>query len=785
METLNNISGGTESGNPTDTVALMDIVRKYIKHWKWFIISLVVVMFAAFVYLRYATPIYTVESDIKLKDASGSSAGGVMFEELGMVGAVDNISDEAEVIRSRNIVRTTINRLKLHTSYIVEGRVKSTDLYKNSPVEVGMEQSQLDKLDNPIEFAMKVGEDGVHVSGIIGGVMVDTTFIELPALLASEVGNISFVRRDGVTSNESLLNVVIENPNATITKYRNNLTVASKNPRSRSAVLNMAINTSYPEKGKDFLAMLVDVYNNEMIEDKNMEALNTQKFINERLSIIDEELSDADASVENYKQTQGLTNIQADLQRDMQMGNQYEQQLVEVETQINVVSSLRNYVNNSNNNDKPIPSNIGINDPTLVATANEYNKLLMERERMAQSMTDENPAMRRLNEQISSLRSNINSSISSVQEGLNIQRRDSRNQVNMYGGRLSTMPTQEREFVDLTREQQIKQNLFLMLLQKREENALALAATSNTAKILNEAVKTNTVFPKTKIILLAAFLLALMIPVGIIYLVDLLQYKIRTRADVEKLSKISMLSEIPTNDTNKIVVVGENQTSVMDEAFRTLRTNFMLLLGKDNKVAMFTSTVPGEGKTFISINTAISVSLLNKRVLIIGGDFRKPRMHEYLNLKTADGLSNYLSGFETDLDKLIVPSGITENLWVLPAGPIPPNPAELISRNTMDDAIEQLRDKFDYIIIDSAPVGPVTDALVMNRVADATVYVARANYSSKQNIIFANDLNAKNKLKNMVLVINDIDISSAGGYGYGYGYGYGDNKKKKKKRKRK
>jgi len=254
---------------------------------------------------------------------------------------------------------------------------------------------------------------------------------------------------------------------------------------------------------------------------------------------------------------------------------------------------------------------------------------------------------------------------------------------------------------------------------------------------------------------------------------------------VDRISKVPILSEVPKHDEDENIAVMENETRPIDEAFRMLRTNLLLTLGADNKVVVFTSTVSGEGKTFVALNSAISLSLLNKKVLLVGLDLRIPRLKEYMNLDTRDGITSYLSGFEKDLDKLIVPSGITENLFALPAGSIPPNPAELLSRPTLDAAFAKLREEFDYILIDSAPVGQVTDTLILNRVSDATVYVCRANYSSKGNLRYANEMMAQNRLRNMVLVVNDVDeFHHAYGYGYGSGYGYGYGKEKKKKKKK-
>lgn len=534
----------------------------------------------------------------------------------------------------------------------------------------------------------------------------------------------------------------------------------------------------------------MEVYNYEAIEDKNQEAMNTQLFIDERIGIIDQELGTAERNVEQYKQSQGLTDIQTDLQRDMQMGGVYEQQLVEVETQLNVVSSLDDYLNNPENENRTIPSNIGINDPTLQATTSEYNRLLLERERLSQSMTDDNPAMRRMNEQIEGLRQSIGSSINSVQQGLQIRQREVRNQANLFGGRVSNMPTQEREFMELSREQQIKASLFLMLLEKREENALALAAFANKAKVLDEPANGGKVAPRTMMVALAALLLGLLIPMGIIYLMDLLSFRITSRSEVDRISKVPILGDIPAFDEEGNMAVKENETRQIDEAFRMLRTNLLLSLGADNKVVVFTSTVSGEGKTFVALNTAISLSLLNKKVLLVGLDLRVPRLTDYLKLETKEGFTNYLSGFNTDLDSLIVPFELTANLFVLPAGPIPPNPAELLSRPSLDKAIEKLKQEYDLIIIDSSPASQVTDTLIINRISDATVYMCRANYSSKGNLRYANELMQQKKLKNMVLVINDVDEFHHG-YGYGYGYGYGrsygygykDNKRKKRKNK--
>jgi len=596
------------------------------------------------------------------------------LEELAMMGSVSNVENELYILKSRSLVRSVINRLDLHTSYIVEGRIKSTDLYTQSPVIVDMAQSDLDKLSETIRFEMQMTSAlSVHIRGLVAGKTIDTTFAQLPAVLMTDLGTISFTRRPDVNVNYSLLYVSIEHPDAVIGTYRGNLEVAQAS--KQATVINISLNTPYREKGKDFINTLIEVYNNEAIEDKNQEARNTQLFIEERIAIIDKELSTAEQNVEEYKRTEGLSDLQLNLQRDMQMGSQYEQRVVDVETQLDVVNSLNSYLNSPANSSKTIPSNIGIQDPTLSATTSEYNRLLLERERLAQSMTDDNPAMKRLNEQISGLRESISASISSVQQGLQIRRRDARNQASLFGGRVSAVPTQEREFMELSREQQIKASLFLMLLQKREENALALAAYANKAKVLDEAANAGQVAPRVMIVYLAALLLGLLIPMGIIYVSDLLQYRIRTRGDIERITRVPILSEVPRYEEGDNIAVLENETRAIDESFRMLRTNLLLTLGAENKVVACTSTVSGEGKTFVALNTAISLALLNKRVLLVGLDLRIPRIREYMNLETKDGITSFLSGYEKDIENLIVPSGIKDNFWVLPAGPIPPNPA--------------------------------------------------------------------------------------------------------------
>ncbi|MDD4698581.1 MAG: polysaccharide biosynthesis tyrosine autokinase, partial [Fermentimonas sp.] len=755
-----------------ETTSLVEILLRYVRYWKWFVLGIIVALASLFVYLRYTTPIYKVSASIVLKEADKQSSqpiiGGMESIQLGALGAVSNIDNEIYILQSRSIIRNVVNRLNLHTSYIVEGRIKSTDLYNSSPVEVSMSQEQLNSLQNDIEFRMTTNSDNsrVRVSGIIGGAQIDTLFTTLPAQLHTAQGNISFTEREGASPRESNLLVTIQHPNAVIGHYRSNLTIqqASK----QASVLDLSLNTAYPKKGEDFLNTLVEVYNNETIEDNKMEAFNTQAFINERIVIIDKELSDADQEVEVYKQSEGLSDLQVDLQRNMQMGSQYEQQLVQVETQLNIVNSLNQYVNNPSNINKTIPSNIGIEDPNLAATTSEYNRLVLERERLSQSMTDNNPAMIRLDEQIAGLRQNINSSINSVQQGLNIQRRDARNQANIYGGKVGNLPTQEREFIELSREQQIKASLFLMLLQKREENALELAATANSAKILDEAILESKVSPRTMILLLAALMLGVLIPAVIIYITDLLSFKIKSRADIDRVSRIPVLGEIPRNGNDNNIAVAENSTTPIDEAFRMARTNLLFSLGRSGKVALFTSTEPGEGKTFVALNMAISTALLNKKVLLVGLDLRKPAISKYMGKQFKEGFTNYLSGFNTDINSLIMPSDIHPNLDILPSGPIPPNPAELLSRDELDTAFSDLRDKYDYIYIDSAPAALVTDTLIISRVTDATIYICRVDYSNKAGLRHANDLMEKEKLKNMMLIINDVrEIHRQYGYGYG------------------
>ena len=781
MNEINNPS--LDPQQEENEISLMEIVFKYLKYWKWFVASLLVAVMVAFVYFRYTVPVYNVTSSVILKDEKSKSGGGMggfgALDGLELMGGVSNVENETYVIRSKTAVRDVVDRLNLTTSYIVQGRIRSNDMYTDSPFIITMDREGLDTLKQCIDFTAKLNKDmTIDVVGTVGEEKIDTKLDNLPALLTTKHGVISFMLREGVKPYYEPLLITINRPEATVRSYRSNLTVQ---PASKTAsVLNLSLKTAYPNKGTDFLSTLVEVYNYQTIEDKNQEATNTKNFINERLTIIDRELGMAEGAVEEYKRREGMTDLEADLAQSLQQSSQYEQQLVRAESQLDIVNSLSEWVRNPVNQDRPVPSNVGLQDPTLAATINEYNQRLAERERLKRSVEDSNPVMQKLNEQIQSLRGGINSSIASVRDGLMIEKRNIANQVRIYSGKIGDVPTQERQFTEIAREQQIKASLYLLLLQKREENALALAATANSAKVLDQAWTEARVHPKKPIVLLAALLLGILIPVGIIYLLDILQYKIRTRGDVDRLTQLPVLGEIPSHDNLEDVgnvVVSENATTELDEAFRMIRTNLTLSLAPKDKVVVFTSTIPGEGKTFAAINTAVSLALLGKKVLLVGMDFRIPRLHTYMDMDNSQGMTTYLSGYEDDIEKLIIPSNSSEHLSVMLAGPIPPNPAELLSRNTLDEAMEQLKAKFDYIIIDSAPVSLVSDTLILNRVSDATAYMCRANYSSKMNLKFANDLMKQGRLKNMLLVLNDVK-EFYNPYGYGYGYGYGSKKKR-------
>ncbi|HHT23383.1 MAG TPA: polysaccharide biosynthesis tyrosine autokinase [Bacteroidales bacterium] len=764
---------------------IIELVAPYVVKWKWFVLSVLIALVVAFIYLRYAEKVYQVSSSVILKDQNDTRirGGNAIFSSMDMLGTVNNVDNEVEVMRSKSLVESTINRLNLHTSYIKRGRIKSTDMYKESPLMVSMNQEDLDKLLEPITITAVIAKDqSVTLTETVEDkTKTKTTKLsKLPALYATPYGNLTFSFRVGVVPEyDSPIEIVVRRPASVVPSFRSALSVA---PTSKTtSILDLKLMSSEPRKGVDFLTTLVNIYNEDAIANKNREALNTKIFIDERIALIDKELGDAERKVEEYKKSQGLTDIQSNVKLSLEKGSQYEQKLIEVNTQLNLVEYLNQYIGEAGNKNKLVPSNVGINDPTLTATINEYNKTVLERERLLRTNTESNPMVQKVDAQVAALRDAIGTAIVSVKQGLNIARRDAQNQVNLYRSQTGMAPTQERQFTEIDREKQIKASLFLMLLQKREENALALSASVNSAKVLDKATVYGLVKPRRTLVLMVAFLLGILIPGIIIFISDSLQFKISSRSDVDRLSKIPVLGEVPVSKTGNIAVK-EGQNAETDEAFRMLRTNLQFMLGKDNQVILVTSTQPKEGKTFISINMAISLALLGKKVMLMGMDLRIPRMSEYLEVDSSKGMSEYLSGYY-DIEDIIQPLGISPNLSVITSGSVPPNPAELIARKEFDIAIEKLKEKYDYIVIDSAPVSSVTDTVVAARVGHATMYVCRANYSHKNNLLFANELYEKKMLPNMGLVVNNVTNYHFGyGFGYGkksvYGYGYGKSKSK-------
>jgi len=580
--------------------------------------------------------------------------------------------------------------------------------------------------------------------------------------------------------------------------YCKSLSIAPTSKTTSVAVISLK--NSSLQRGQDFINQLLEMYNRNTNNDKNEIAQKTAEFIDERIGIISKELGSTEANLESFKRDAGITDLTSEAQIALAGNAEYEKKSVENRTQISLVNDLRKYLRG--NEYEVLPSNVGLQDAALIGAIERYNEMLMERKRLLRTSTENNPTIVNLDTSIRAMKANVQATLEGTLQGLMITKESLDREASRYSRRISNAPGQERAYVSIARQQEIKAGLYLMLLQKREENAIALAATANNAKIIDEAIADDIpVSPKRPMIYLIALVLGVGIPVGIIYLVELTKFKIEGRADVEKLTSVPVVGDIPLtdekNDKNGSIAVFENKNNLMSETFRNIRTNLQFMLDNDQKVILVTSTVSGEGKSFVSSNLAISLSLLGKKVVIVGLDIRKPGLNKVFQLSNKEkGITQYLSNPETDLMELVQPSDVNKNLFILPGGTVPPNPTELLARNGLDRAIETLKKNFDYVILDTAPIGMVTDTLLIGRIADLSVYVCRADYTHKAEYTLINELSFEKKLPNLCTVINGVDLKKRKygyyygygkygkhyGYGkrYGYGYGYGQTKSERK-----
>ena len=602
-------------------------------------------------------------------------------------------------------------------------------------------------------------------------------FDKLPAVFPTDEGTVAFFENKDTLAviqpeeegEERHITAFINRPMAVAKGYTNALSIA---PTSKTtSVVIVSLKNSNRRRGVDFINQLLMMYNINANNDKNEVAQKTAEFINERIGIISKELGSTEQDLENFKRSAGITDLTSEAQIALTGNAEYEKKRVENQTQINLVMDLYRYM--KGNEYEVLPSNVGLQDAALAGAIDRYNEMLVERKRLLRTSTENNPTIVNLDTSIRAMQSNVQATLDATLKGLQITKDDLAREANRYLRRISDAPTQERQFVSIARQQEIKAGLYLMLLQKREENAITLAATANNAKTIDEALPDdNPVSPKRMIIYLAALVAGMGLPIGIIYLIGLTKLKIEGRVDVERLTSLPIVGDIPlTSEKQGSIAVFENKNNLMSETFRSIRTNLQFMLENGKNVILVTSTISGEGKSFVSGNLAISLSLLGKKVVIVGLDIRKPGLNKVFNIpKKEHGITQYLTNTTINLMDLVQQSDINKNLFILPGGTVPPNPTELLARDGLDKAIEILRQKFDYVILDTAPVGMVTDTLLVGRAADLSVYVCRADYTHKAEYTLINELAEGEKLPNICTVINGLDMNKKK-YGYYYGYG--------------
>ena len=788
-------SQNSELREKESEISIVDIFHLVIANWYWFVLSILICAGIAFFYLKSSSKVYSRKASVLIRDDSkgGSISESTAFADISFLGGKRNVDNEVLVFQSRHLMEKVARRLHLDMSYKVKNGLREDELYTHSPITVLFPESEerqvIEMTVTPVDsatvrlsdFSLSIAGEEIRSAEVVDARLNDTistpvgTMVVTPTLYYTDTyyGNPVFVTKANMEK-------VVEGYQSKM-----KISLASKT----ATIINLVLDDVSTARAEDILNMLIAVYNEDVINDKNQIAVNTSKFINDRLIIIERELGSVDANIESFKRENQLTDITSETGMYLANTSRYKQEGLSLENQLSIVKYIKEYLVDPQKSSDLIPANTGISDTSVEAQIKEYNDMLLKRDKLVSGSSNKNPIVIDLNNSLGAMKQTIIRSVDNLIVGLNIQLKNIRDQEEQTTKRIEAVPTQQKYVLTVERQQKIKEELYLYLLNKREENGLTLAITESNARIIDPASgSSEPVAPKSIMILFAAVVLGAVIPMGVLWLLNVTDTKVRTRRELDDALSVPFLGDIPRHSTYKdenadAIVVHENGRDSVSEAFRIIRTNmeFMRVKSENLQVVMFTSANPGAGKTFVSSNLAMSIAQTNKKVVLVDVDIRKGTLSGiFSNSSGRMGLTHYLSGRTDDLNDIIGTSEEYGKLDIIFSGPVPPNPAELLLSERFDHLIAELRKQYDYIIVDNVPAGMVADASIVNRVADLTIFVVRSGVMDRRQLPELEKMYREEQLRNMSVILNGVSYERKG-YGYGYGYGNDTHRHKRGK----
>lgn len=773
-----------------------ELIRLFLGYWRWFVLSLFVCLCGAYLYTLYTTPIYKMSGKLLVKTADGeqfiqpSNRLLTNVQSVGMISKTAGVYNEAEMLWSTNLMKDVVKQLKLYTTYQEEGLLKDHLVYRTQPINVDLDAAHLDTLDNIAydelrSFRIKMErESDTNNTIVVKGVLrngkkavwaFSRRLKSLPANIKTPYGTLTFSRNPegSEMTTDHYWNVTINPPlyhalrglrqfaARPAKRGRAFFGATGKYYTNKSSIIHLIYVDQNVKRGVDVLRQIAESYNRQANADKDEIALHVDNFINDRLISLSKELGDVDDSIADIRRTGGMRSAK-EANNALRESNKYSTQLMEAATQSMIITDLTNYIKNSANNNTLIPSSIGLKDKVTLQLIARHNALIQQRNRLLLSASEESAQVRQFNSTILELRSNILTALQQAKHAADITSKGLWSQYSNQRGRISRAPNLERSLTEVGREMRVKSWLYRLLLRKREENSIALSSTASQGNLIDDPHSVGRVRPRLWLVYGVAIGIGLGVPYAVLIVMGLLRYRLEDLEELKELTQLPIIANMPmANDADKDetgIVVQFGRNSRIDEIFSMMRTNLFFMMGEDRHIILFTSTTSGEGKSFNSANLAVSYALTEKRVILCGLDIRKPALGSQFNLSDRrKGITTLLTKdtvTKEDIEKQIQPSGVNDHLDLLLSGPIPPNPTELLAHDSMRQILDILKETYDYVILDTAPVGLVTDTLLISKLADVTVFVCRAEYTPKYAIAQLNGMAEEKLLNNPCIVFN-------------------------------